>query len=325
MLPVDDARVLRALEWNTSIVLANVRRLRYARGMTSAHSAVRTDSLLLPQGHQIVHQTLGNGPPIVLCNGLGGTFDAWRHLTTMLAPRYRVFSWYYRGLHGSSVPDDRTRVRVEDQVDDLEALMDHWKVPRAVFVGWSMGVQVSFEMVRRAPQRVAAIAALNGVPGRALDTVAGVGPLGRYVLPSVLKVARTRASGVNTAARAVTRWRGFIGLGKRVGLFGKTLDDALFAELLDAYGQLEFGLYSDTLRALGEHDAWSVLPGITVPTAIISGTRDFMTPVHVARRMAQQIPGATLHVIDEGTHFAAVERPELVNEAVTALLKRADY
>ncbi len=291
--------------------------------MRSKPATIHTGTFTTPRGQRLVFQVTGRGKPVVLCNGLGGTFDAWRHLTGMLATRYQVFSWYYRGLHGSSVPVDRTRVRVVDHVDDLELLLSHWGVERAAFVGWSMGVQVALELYRRAPARLAAFAALNGSPGRILDTVAG--PLVGRVLPMLLHAARLGAPPINAAARALTGWQGFIGLGKRVGLFADSLDSEVFGELLHHYGRLEFGLYADTLRGLGEHDAWDVLPRVDIPTAVICGARDLLTPSHVAVRMASQIRGASLLVIPEGTHFVAVERPDLVNGEVQALLERAAY
>ena len=285
---------------------------------------IETGSLTTADGRKLVYQSVGSGPPIVLSNGLGGTFDAWRHLWTRLVGRYRVLSWYYRGLHGSSPPADPRRVHVRDHTDDLQLLLDHWGVGRAPFIGWSMGVQVNLELYRRDPRRMVALAALNGLPGQLFETVPGA-RLNRRPIPAMLRVSRHHGPVLDAVARRLTIWPGFIGAGQRVGFFARGMDEALFAAVLADYGRLDFGLYAETLRQLGLHDAWDMLPSITVPTKIIAGERDPMTPALAAARMARAIPGARLIVVPGATHFAAVERPEEIAAAVGGLLARAGY
>jgi len=287
-------------------------------------SSVHTDTVRTPDGRTLVFQTVGSGPPVILNNGLGGTFEAWRHLYTALADRYQVFSWYYRGLHGSSAPADRSRVHVDDHLADLLWLLDLWGVERAPFVGWSMGVQLNFELYRVAPERVVALAALNGLPGRLFEHVPAA-RLNRHLLPRLLGHASRHGHAVDKVVRRLTSWRGMVPAGKRIGFFGPDLDEELFASVIHDYGTLPFGLYAETLRQLGTHDAWAVLPTIQVPTTVIAGTRDPLTPARAAERMARQIPGAELIILPRASHFAAMEQPEAINRAVLGLLDRAGW
>ena len=87
----------------------------------------------------------GDGEPVLLCNGLGTPPGAWPRI---VAPDsgYRVVSWYQRGLGGSERPADRARVRVEDHADDARAVLDAFGLRSATVVGWSLGVNVAFEL-----------------------------------------------------------------------------------------------------------------------------------------------------------------------------------
>jgi pimeloyl-ACP methyl ester carboxylesterase len=67
------------------------------------------------------------------------------------------------------------------------------------------------------------------------------------------------------------------------------------------------------LRAIGEHDAGDVLEAVDLPTLVVTGDRDLMTPVALAQQMARKIPTAEILVVRGGTHYTAVEYPELVS------------
>src|SRR4051812_5886632 len=99
-------------------------------------------------GVEIVYHAFGEGPPIVLANGLGGTFRAFGPLVTPFLARHRFLSWDYRGLYRSSVPATDAGYAIDRQAQDLWAILDAEGIDQAVLVGWSMGVQVSLEAYR---------------------------------------------------------------------------------------------------------------------------------------------------------------------------------
>jgi len=85
---------------------------------------------------------------------------------------------------------------------------------------------------------------------------------------------------------------------------------------------MDMDAYFRTLHALGEHDAMDVLPTIHVPTFIVAGERDRMTPQKAAKKIAAQIPDSELLVVTGGTHYVAIEFPELVNLAIERFLAK---
>jgi pimeloyl-ACP methyl ester carboxylesterase len=259
-----------------------------------------------------------------LSNGLGGTFSTWRHLVRHLLPRFQFISWDYRGLHGSEAPSDPSSIRVEDNTNDLEDLLAHLQIDKAIFLGWSMGVQVNFELMRRSPERFIALGVINGTAGRPVETMRG-GLVARTLLPRALDGMAKHGREVGVFARALAGWQGFLPTAKRIGFLAPTLDEEVFAELAREFAELDFGLYCRMLAGLNDHDAWDVLPKIRVPTTLVVGDRDLMTPVVAATRMSQLIPDARLVVIPRCTHYTPVERPDLVNRAIENLIARAGF
>jgi pimeloyl-ACP methyl ester carboxylesterase len=270
------------------------------------------------------HDTGGTGPVIVLANGLGGPFASWRHQIEYLRDRYRLVSWDYRGLYGSTRPSgDPPRLGVPAHVDDLEVVLEELGVERAAFMGWSMGVQVILEFFERHPERVSHLVLINGTYGKPLDTVA-VPLSSRIIPPAVDQIRRFHELGSGLLKRA-TRWPETVMWLKRLGLVGATLDEELFREIAQEFGGVDLDAYLRILRALGDHDAAHVLDSIKVPTLVITGDRDAFTPRQLAQQMARRISGGEILVVRGATHYAAIEYPELVNLRIEKFLREHGY
>ena len=275
-------------------------------------------------GTDIAYHVVGDGKPILLANGLGGSWMAWRHQMAYLGDRYRFVSWDYRGLYRSGTPPDRDSVRIEDHVRDALSIIDAEGIERTAVFGWSMGVQVALEMFRAAPERVAALVLLNGVAGRPWETVLNLKWM-ELVLPRVIRSMRAAPRLVTGVTRRVAQWPETVTWAKRVGLAGRTLDEELFADLAASFVDVDMDIYMRMLERLGEHDASDALAMVDVPTLVITGDRDLFTPRRSAERMARSIPGAELLVVRGGTHYTAVEHPELINLRIEKFLRERGY
>ncbi|MCA9677428.1 MAG: alpha/beta hydrolase [Kofleriaceae bacterium] len=286
-------------------------------GIEQRHLVVRDGTRV---GYQVRPGAGPDAPVVVLANGLGGTFEAFRHLYDAL-DGYRVLCWDYRGLYSSAAPADDRANTVGHQVDDLIELLDHEGVARAVHVGWSMGVQVNFEMVRRAPDRVAALMAINGTYGRPFRTVMS-SRFVHHVIPVLLRMVKAQADLVGRAARVVAGSDALIAAMKRFGMVSDTLDMDAFRDVAAGFRTIDWRVYTDLLARLDEHDAEDVLERVDVPTSIVTGDRDIMTPPATAERMHRAIAGSRLVVIRGGTHYTPVEYPAIVRDELHRLLRR---
>jgi pimeloyl-ACP methyl ester carboxylesterase len=176
---------------------------------------------------------------------------------------------------------------------------------RFALAGHSMGGRVALEVVRRAPDRVRGLALLNtGVHPLRDGEVANRGELVRIA----------REQGMTAVAAA---WL--------PPMMGAT--PARVAQLLPLLtAMVERATpesFAGQIQALLERpNAQAVLASISVPTLLVSGTRDTWSPVEQHRDMQRQIPQATLVAINDAGHLAPIEQPAAVAAALREWLGR---
>lgn len=249
---------------------------------------------------------------------------AWSHQMRYLSDRYTFISWDYRGLYRSGPPSDPTALRVRDHMQDALAVLDAEGADSAAIFGWSMGVQVALELFAQHPERVRNLMLINGVPGTPWNTVMNVGFMGDLI-PPVIRGIGAMPRIAEAVTRRVVNMPETVQWAKRIGLAARTLDEDIFQRLASSFADLDMGIYMRVLEYLGEHDAAHVLGDVDVPTLVIAGDRDLFTPRAAAERMARRIAGAELLVVPGGTHYVAVEYPELVNLRIEKFFRERGY
>jgi pimeloyl-ACP methyl ester carboxylesterase len=277
-------------------------------------------------GTDLAYHLVGDpsAPPILLANGLGGSWRAWKHQLRFFQDRYRFVSWDYRGLYASKAPPDRNALDVPAQARDALAILDDLKIERTAIFGWSMGVQVALELFRRAPDRIAALVLVNGVAGSPFRTLADSPRLGQLA-PPILRAAQRVPDAISRVTARLVSWDRTPWLAKRIGIAAQTLDEELFHEIAGTFVGLDMEIYARTLEQLGAHDAHDVLHAIDVPLLMIAGGNDLMTPRSAAENVVKTVKGAELLVVPGGTHYLAVEYPEVINLRVERFFKTRGY
>lgn len=292
---------------------ATLAKVEWARSLSQRELVTR-------DGTRIGYQVRGDGPCVVLANGLGGTYVAFRHLYDVLGD-YKTICWDYRGLYTSAAPADPKANTVGHQVEDLIDILDKEGVRACVIAGWSMGVQVGFETIKRHRDRVKGLFAINGTYGRAFRTVMGSRLVGQTI-PMLLRLVRAQATLVGRATKRIAGSDALINAMKRVGLVSQTIDLEIFRIVAGGFVNLDWVIYSDLLSRLDEHDAEDVLESIDIPVTIVTGDRDLMTPPSTAEHIHRAIPNSRLVVVKGGTHYTPVEYPEVIADELGRLLDR---
>lgn len=275
-------------------------------------------------GTEIAYHVAGDGPPVLLANGLGGSWKAWTHQIGYLQDRYRFISWDYRGLYRSGPPPSLDALDVVSHARDAEAVLAAEGIDRVAVLGWSMGVQVGLELFRRRPELVASLALVSGVAGRPWETVGDLKAL-EAIVPKLLGAAETVPGIIQAVTRRIVSWPETVPWAKRIGLAAKTLDDKIMAELSTSFRDLDMGVYVRILNLLGEHDAWDVLDIVDVPTLVVTGDRDLFTPKSASERMVARTRGAEILVVAGATHYLAIEFPELLGLRLEKFWRERGY
>lgn len=285
---------------------------------------LETRTFISFDGTPIGYQVTGapDGIPMLLANGVGATITAYRFVIHHFRDRFRFYAWDYRGMYSSGRPlGGYDAMTVEHHARDGLALVQHEGLEGALAFGWSMGVQVLLEMCRAAECRLRGLVLHNGVAGRPYRSVAGTDLFGAWV-PRTLRTLQRADGWVSQTVRRAAHAPWLIPLASRVGLVHHALDREVFVDIAQNFKQLDMHLYLEALQRLGEHDASDVLEGLAPPTLLLASTHDRMIPLSAMERMRERIPDCELRVIPGGTHYAAVEFPELINRHVESWLER---
>lgn len=261
-------------------------------------------------------------PWLVLSNGAGCSEEFWTAaFVPALADRFRIVEWNYRGFYDSALPSDSMRYRVEDHAADLCAILDAEGIRSAVFLGFSLGVQVTLETWRRVPDRFRGIAIVSGSFEDPLASFGGTRRL-RPLLVALLDFGATVPNFTRRLVRLVMGGPLAAPLAKLNRFCENDVPDAPFRAYLHKASSLDPVAYMRTLRLMGEHSARDVLASIHVPVLLVAGTEDAMTPVWIMERMRDEIPGAEYVVAEGGRHTLLMTRGDWIAGMVGAFSER---
>ena len=288
--------------------------------------SVRRGYVRSRDGTRIAYDAVGEGgETILLANGLGGRLFAWEPLITALLPDYRFVTWDYRGLFDSDVPARPHRMAVRYHVDDAIAVLDAEGGGSAAVVGWSMGVQIGLELAATHPERVRGLVLMNGTYGHTMST--GFQPLFslRFVpkrLHATIEWLRKRPGAVDALAFATrgVEWPMALMLGLTAGARAPLLAPFVRRYFDGVLGPC-FGNFLRLFQELDAHSAYHLLPEITAPALVVSGLLDVLTPAYQSREMARRMPRAELLTLPRASHFALLERPDVLVPRIGAFLR----
>jgi pimeloyl-ACP methyl ester carboxylesterase len=286
-----------------------------------------TDYARARDGARIFWSATGTGPAVVLSDGIGCDGYVWKYLEPELAHpaaggrAFRSLRWHYRGHGRSPVPEDRDRVSIADLADDLASVLDAAGVDRAVFAGHSMGVQVSLEAWRRHPDRCAGLILICGSYGKPLRTFKRSAAL-EYALPAVRSVVAMAPNLARRFVQAAVPTDLSYKIATMVEINPDLARKEDFFPYLEGIAAIDPALFLGMLAHAGRHSARPYLDAIDVPTLIVAGLKDGFTPSELSEEMHRKIAGSEMVVIEDGSHTAPIERPEIVNPAVRSFLER---
>jgi pimeloyl-ACP methyl ester carboxylesterase len=255
-----------------------------------------------------------------LCDGIACDGFIWKYLWDDLSKVVPLTHWNYRGHGRSAPPADPDRLDITAHGDDLSTVRRFVGDPPCVLIGHSMGVQVCLENYRLQPEKVRGVVLICGSFGRVTETFHGV-PILQHVLPRLLTAVLKRPN----VARAIwSRIPADVSLNLALK-WGEIDAEKIHPEDIMPYlkhvAQLDLPMFLRMLRAAGEHTAEGLLPEVNIPTLIVAGERDTFTPAYLAEQMAMRMPSAQLLMVKHGTHVAAIEQPELVDERIADFIR----
>jgi len=264
----------------------------------------------------------GTGRPLVLVHGVTLAADIWSLQLASLADRHRVVAVDLRG-HGQSVPGrDGFGDGVRRLAADVRQLLDALDLEGAVLVGHSLGGMTALQLVLDAEpawlaRRLAALALVD----TSAEPLAGVrgARLTRGPLTASLSRVLLLAERAGLAAVPSTD----LGWWAARGAFGADPDPCHVAFTESIGHATPLATVAGLLGPLASFDVADRLGAIELPTLVVVGTHDHLTPPRHARRLADGIPHAELVELPRAGHMPMLERPGELARLLTDLADRA--
>lgn len=264
-------------------------------------------------GQRIAYLDEGQGSPVILVHGLGGTLWNWEYQQAALSASHRVLTLDLIGSGYSDKPD--IEYRPEQVVEFLRGFMDTLEIQRASLVGNSMGAGVVSAMALAHPSRVDRLVLIGGFPSGVREKLGDT-----FVKTAV----ESRAP-----IWLVELGNWFAGRGMTRRVLSEIVHDQTLltpAVIERSYrNRKRPGLIPPLIRLTRNLELWEQgdalrLHEIKHPTLVLWGMEDRVFPPEVGRALHGLIAGSRFELIPEAGHMAQWERPEAVNAILLEFL-----
>jgi len=247
----------------------------------------------------------GEGPALLFLHAFPLGLFMWEGQAQAFAATHRVIRFDARGF--GATPAGEGPLSMERIADDAALLLDHLGIGQALVAGCSMGGYAAFAMVRRHRDRLRGLVLQNTRPGA--DTLEARGNRG-------VLAAKVLKEGPGAAADAF--------LPRLLGDSTRRTRPQLEAELREAILKTSPRGIANALLGLGARaDSTPTLREIAVPTLVLGGTEDVLTPPAESEAMAAAIEGSQLTILPSAGHLANLENPAAYNAALAGFLRSA--
>ena len=247
-------------------------------------------------GERLHYLMEGSGPAVLLIHSMGIDAAMWREQFKALAARYTCIAFDCRG-HGDSTYN--ARFVVADVAADHKAGLDQLAVSTCHVVGLAMGGPVALSFAAQWPDAVRSLVLA--------DTFVDMRKIGGARIPEWSKNIRSTPMdefGRIYAASRLMKWA----------------PAGAHDTLAQTIAKVPPGAYIDVMKAIFEIDFLSELATIHVPTLVLWGECDEVTPIEHSRQIADGIPGAVMKTIPEAGHIANIDQPEVFNRHLAEFL-----
>jgi len=285
----------------------------------------RTGTFVSFDGTPIYYEVRGDGPPIVLCYGIACLINHWTHQIRYFSHNYQTIVFDYRGHHRTPEPADRDNLTIDAIARDLKGLLEHLGIEKASLWGHSWGVMILLRFFDLYPKSVANLVFINGF---ATDPMRDL--FGAEALETVFKFFRKGYRAFPTTLSSL--WRAAVSnplailLSSVAGGFNLNLTSLKDIEVYArGVAAMDLDVFIHLFDQMIKYDATPVLDRIDVPTLIIAGSKDGVTPRSYQEVMHKKIHGSQFLSIPYGSHCTQLDLPDFVNLRIEKFLQENKY
>lgn len=241
----------------------------------------------------------GDATPIIFLHGVGSDKTVWAPQLAHFGKSRRAIAVDYPGYGDSDPWPGASR---DDFASAILGAMDKLGIDRAHICGLSLGGVIAIALHAAAPSRCASLVLADSF---------AVHPDGQAIFD------RSETASRKIGMRALAEARAGV-------LLGKAASPAMHAEVIDTMGRIDPAAYIAGSAAVWLAKQRDRARAISVPTLVLVGDEDSITPLALSEELAGLIPGSTLRVIAGAGHLANLEQPLAFNAAIDGFLSEID-
>ena len=246
---------------------------------------------------------LGEGEMIVFLHGIGGNKKNWEENVEFFSSKYLSVAWDTRGYGESD--DYLGSLNFQDVLDDLKKVLKYFNKDKAHIVGLSMGGQIATLFYEKFPESVKSLILC--------DTHFGLSNL------SLQEIEKF----INLRKEPLVQGKEPIDIAPIVAktLIGDVNNKIAYDKLVKSISILHKNSYLKTIDASMKTEHRHVFETINIPTLILVGELDTLTPPSMAKEIKKKIPNSLIKVIPNAGHLINIEQPKLFNNYLLSFLK----
>ena len=241
----------------------------------------------------------GGDIPIIFLHGVGSDNSAWAPQLDHFGQRRRALAFAYPGYGKSEFVEGATR---DDYAAAILATMDSLGIDRAHICGLSLGGVIAIAMHAISPVRCASLIIADSF---------AVHPEGQAIHD------RSVAASQTMTMRALAEARSGV-------LLGSAASDALRIEVIETMAAIDPAAYRLGAAAVWLADQRNRAAAIAVPTLILVGAEDGITPPVLSDQLGALIAGSRVEIINAAGHLSNAEQPEMFNSLVDRFLSEIE-
>ncbi|MEQ8306157.1 MAG: 3-oxoadipate enol-lactonase [Hoeflea sp.] len=254
-------------------------------------------------GVVIHHQVIGaapDKPTVVFANSLGSDFRIWRDVIVRMVGDFGLLMYDKRG-HGLSEAGAGP-ITMDDHIDDLAALLDHFESRNAIICGLSVGGMIAQGLAAKRPDLVRALILC--------DTGHKIGTPDMWDA----RIAAINEQGIaGISDMILERW---------FTPEYRSADNADFCGYRLMLERTPVEGYTGTCAAIRDADFTASSAALDVPTICVVGDKDGSTPPSLVGDLARLIPGAMYQEIPGAAHLPCIEQPVILADVIKSFIAR---
>lgn len=245
-----------------------------------------------------------NNQPIIFIHGFPYDHTMWENQINILKEKYFCVAYDVRGLGESYVGDGQ--YTMEAYVNDLFSIINELKLKGPILCGLSMGGYIALRSVERSMETFKGLILCDTKSEADDDTAklkraAGINQINTEGLIKFVEVFVTNCFAEETP---------------------KEQEKMFLLTLFKAYKHDPIGVKGALIAIMSRTETTSFLHKINIPTLVLCGSFDKLTPPTVMRAMSEKILRSEFAIIPRAGHMSPLENPECVNDLILGFLKR---